>query len=133
MSGKVSLINQFDRVLAQPLETNSVFTSYDNALEYAKNNKTSYAGQILRVVKTDNTEVYVINRDKSITLVGSYYGVYEVTSSPMTIVHNLRRCPSVIFVGEDGEIYEVNVTYPNVMTTVITWNNKDIKGKIYLL
>jgi hypothetical protein len=130
--GITSLMNQFDRVLAKPLETNSVFESYDLARAYAAENDAAYAGQIVRVLTSKGVVVYVIEENKTLTRLGTYYGEYIAGTSPMVIIHNLGRCPEVVFVGSDGERYEVQVSYPNLNQVKLAWN-KEVTGKIYLV
>lgn len=133
MGSKVSLINQFDRVLAQPIETNTIFTSYENAYNYVKNGNTAYDGQIIVVVNDSSNDVYTVTKNKELLKIGSYYAVFDAAASPQTILHNLGRCPNVVFVGSDGIVYEVDIKYPSLNQVTVTWNNSDIKGKIYLL
>jgi len=130
--GVTSLMNQFDRVLAKPLETNSVFPDYESARSYAANNDAAYAGQIVRVLTTRGVVVYVIEENKTLTRLGTYYGEYIAGTSPMVIIHNLGRCPEVVFVGSEGDRYEVQVEYPNLNQVKLSWNNT-ITGKIYLV
>jgi hypothetical protein len=131
--GITSVMTQFDRVLGQPLETNSVFGSYDAARNYAANNAQAYAGQIIRVLGQGGVTVYVIEENKTLTRLGAYYGEFVASTSPMIIVHNLGRCPEVIFVDDEGTRYEVEVSYPNLNQVKITWNDPGIIGKIYII
>lgn len=127
-----SLLTQFNRVLAQPIETNSVFTSYTNAKNYAATNKTAYAGQIIRVVDENGVTVYVITKQKDLQRVGNYYGEFRIGASPQVIVHNLGRYPEVLCINSDGEKNEITVTYQSANQLTCLWNG-NISGKIYLI
>jgi len=131
-SGITSIMNQFDRVLAKPLETNSVFNDYESARSYAAENDAAYAGQIVRVLTSRGVVVYVIEENRTLTRLGTYYGEYVAGTSPMVIIHNLGRCPEAVFVGTNGERYEVQVEYPNLNQVKLSWNN-EVTGKIYLV
>lgn len=132
MTAVTSIMTQFDRVLGQPLETNTVFNTYDSARDYAANNAQAYAGQILRVLSENGVNVYVIETNKTLSKLGSYYGEYIANASPTVIFHNLGRCPHVLFVDENGNKCEVEVHYPDLNQVKVIWNN-NITGKIYLL
>lgn len=127
-----SLITQFNRVLAQPIETNSVFTSYTNAKTYAATNKTAYAGQIIRVVDQNGVTVFVITKQKELQSVGHYYGEFKIGASPQIIVHNLGRYPEVLCINEDGDKCEVSVSYQNANQITVSWQG-EVSGKLYLI
>lgn len=127
-----SLITQFNRVLAQPIETNSVFTSYANAKNYAATNKTAYAGQVIRVVDQDGVTVYVITKQKELQRVGNYYGEFRIGASPQIIVHNLGRFPEVLCINAEGEKCEVSVSYQNANQVTVSWQG-EMSGKLYLI
>lgn len=127
-----SLITQFSRVLAQPLETNSIFTSYTNAKNYAATNKTAYAGQVIRVVDQDGVTVFVITKQKELQRVGNYYGEFKIGASPQIIIHNLGRFPEVLCIDAEGNKCEISVSYQNANQVTVSWQG-EVSGKFYLV
>lgn len=59
------------RLVGGPLDKSSVFFSYDDAAEYAKNNLVAYPGQIVAVVpETGDVTTYVIETNGDLTPIG---------------------------------------------------------------
>ena len=59
------------RLVGGPLDKSSVFFSYDDAAEYAKNNPVAYPGQIVAVVpETGEVTTYVIETNGDLTPIG---------------------------------------------------------------
>ena len=59
------------RLVGGPLDKSSVFFSYDDAVEYAKNNPVAYPGQIIAVVpETGDVTTYVIETNGGLTPIG---------------------------------------------------------------
>jgi len=88
IDSRISQPNVFDRTKAYPLDRSSMFSSYDDAVEYAKGlyqgpgdrrpvahdtrglAKASYIGQIISVYENDIVSVYKIDGDRTLKLIG---------------------------------------------------------------
>lgn len=79
--GKLDFPKAFQRTGKFPLDRTDLFSSYDDAVLYAKGDRstpdsrglcgTSYVGQIITVYENDVVTVYKINADRSISAVGA--------------------------------------------------------------
>lgn len=85
---RIAMPNVFDRTKSYPLDRSSMFSSYADAVEYAKGlyqgpgdrrpvahdsrglAKASYIGQIITVYENDTVSVYKIDYDRALRLIG---------------------------------------------------------------
>jgi hypothetical protein len=65
----------FQRLGLFAIDATDLYSDYASLATYASTNPTAYAGQLCRVfVSSTQTDTYVINQDKSLTLIGSGSG-----------------------------------------------------------
>jgi hypothetical protein len=77
-----SLMVQYRRANAAPLDISEVFTSISAASDYAKSGPTAYAGQVIAVAGEDiKTEVYTITSASTIVRLVDEYDLLEVETS----------------------------------------------------
>ncbi len=106
------LNNTFKRLFPQPIDQSSIFASYYDASKYAafagkteadqklleKDSRnlgpTAYIGQIITVYENDKVDVYKINADSSLGLVGG--NTSQDISSLNTSVSNLQTSASTL-------------------------------------
>ena len=88
IESRIAQPNVFDRTRAFPLDRSSMFSSYADAVEYAKGlyqgegdrrpkahdsrllAKASYIGQIITVYENNTVQVYKIDFDRTLKLIG---------------------------------------------------------------
>lgn len=113
-NSKLDWAMPFQRTGKFPLDRTQLFSSYDDAVAYAKGDGsdsrklggTSYIGQIIVVVENDQVLVYKIDADRTISPLNSNtvtsdktYTHYQTeASATWKIVHNLNKFPSVTIV-----------------------------------
>lgn len=74
IQSQINLNNTFQRVFAQPIDRSSLFSSYQDACDYAQGDGrdtrklggTAYVGQIITVYENDEISVYKITPNKTI-------------------------------------------------------------------
>ena len=128
----------YQRVDNKPLESNTLFKTFLDAENYALKNPTAYEGQIISVL--DPIGVYIIQKDLSLISVSdnslkTRTLVIEVSNpaTPMTIVHDFGRNPTVIVVDDlSGKMVTCSVIYPNLNQVKLSWKG-DFTGQIYLI
>lgn len=87
MSSKMGWDNVLQRGFPQPLDRSSIFSSLEDAKAYASGgndsrglSQTSYVGQIITVFEDDNVDVYKINVDRELELVGEGKGIIFINN-----------------------------------------------------
>lgn len=137
--GYTQILVGFERTSPRPLELNTVFDTFEEALSYARYNPTSYAGQIISV---ENSIYVIVKRDglKSLDKVltdnesgdkrGTKYIYYNVDD--IVFKHNYGYNPEVIFLDQDGvRLYPV-IEYIDKDTIHLSWNGVR-SGSFYLV
>ncbi len=85
IKSKLDWVNTFQRMNAVPLDRTSLFSSYSDAVKYAKGDgsdsrglgTTSYVGQIITVFENDVVTVYKINADKTLEETGGAIKTFD--------------------------------------------------------
>ena len=108
--------NTFVRTGAFPLDRSSMFSSYEDAVAYAKGDgsdsrglgRTAYIGQVISVYENGKVSVYKINEDRSLEGIGS--GNSSLTS--FTVVNGKVVEATEDKIGQVIYITEGSVDYP---------------------
>lgn len=108
--------NTFVRTGAFPLDRSSMFSSYEDAVAYAKGDgldsrglgRTAYIGQVISVYENGKVSVYKINEDRSLEGIGS--GNSSLTS--FTVVDGKVAEATEDKIGQVIYITEGSVDYP---------------------
>lgn len=136
-----TVLTGYKRVDNKPLEANTLFSSYEDAAEYAKSDPTAYPGQILSVSNARGSQIYIITpsydieSSKEIVPVDRLKDqvvVRFVNSETVRIDHDLGYRPSVIMTDGSGESFNVSVKYVSAHTVEVSWNGA-MSGYIYLV
>lgn len=137
--GYTQILVGFERTSPRPLELNTVFDTYEDAIRYVKYNPTSYVGQMISV----DESVYIVIRDgnsKSLDKVITNNGkdqersnryIYSHTNE-VTLSHNLGYNPEVIFLDQDGYRLYPTIEYIDKDTIKLSWNGER-SGSFYLV
>lgn len=78
----------FQRTDSTPLDRTSMFSSYDDAVQYASGGNdsrglsgTSYIGQIVTVYENDQVKIYKINSDRTLSSIDSQVALENIDES----------------------------------------------------
>lgn len=128
----------YTRVDDKPLENNTLFSSYDAALDYCQNNPTAYNGQIITVVSGERPKIYVITKSQTL---GSILGDISSSSDQyklnfkdvdhLVINHNMDYFPGVVVTTSKGDEIECLVEYITNNQIKLSWNGL-LTGNVYL-
>ena len=128
----------YTRVDDKPLENNTLFSSYDAALDYCQNNKTAYNGQIITVLGGERPKIYVVNKSSLGNILGdisSSSDQYKLSFKDvdhLIINHNMDYFPGVVVTTEKGDEVECLVEYITNNQIKLSWNGL-LTGNIYLV
>lgn len=106
----ISAVTGIRRTDNQPFESNTLFASLTAAENYARLNKTAYAGQVISAKVGDRMRVYVIQENKdlldltSAAITSKYFSADAVVDGKLYI--ELDLVPAGI-VAPDGRFYGI--------------------------
>lgn len=145
-NSKLDWAMPFQRTGQFPLDRTGLFSSYADAVAYAKGDGsdsrqlggTSYVGQIIVVIENGQVDAYKINADRTISPINNassgdktYVHYQDSPAKTWTIVHNLNKFPSVTTVDSANTTVIGVVQY--IDTTSLTVNfNAAFSGKATL-
>jgi hypothetical protein len=137
-----TVLTGYRRVDDKPLEANTLFSSYEDAANYAKNDPTAYPGQIISVSNARGSQIYIITpsydletNSKEIVPVDRLKDQVVVRFSntdSVHIEHSLGYRPSVVMTDDSGESLTAAVRYPDANAVDVSWNGS-MSGYIYLV
>lgn len=106
----ISTVTGIRRTDNQPFESNTLFASLTAAENYARLNKTAYAGQVISAKVGDRTRVYAIQENKDLldltaaAITSKYFSAESVVDGKLYI--ELDLVPAGL-VAPDGQFYGI--------------------------
>ena len=132
MQSKMGWDNVLQRGFPQPLDRSSIFSSLEDAKEYASGgtdsrelSQTSYVGQIITVYENDAVDVYKINAARKLEPVGEGKGIIMAANFAETnqIASNSKVIGNLIFDVSNKTMYMV--TAVNKMVELFKFNDNN--------
>lgn len=142
---KLNFSVPFAMTAALPVEYNAYFDDYDKAVAAAltaeapgSSNTVYYYGQKIIVITASSADLYMIQPDNTLKLVGSDSGgdkefvfTQAVASDVWRIQHNLNKCPSVSIVDSGGNVVYGDIEYVDENNVRCKFTSA-FSGKAYL-